>query len=192
MEILFYLSTGCLLVFMILAIYDGLFLHIWKYELFRREESTFEHKTHTIRAVLFPLIIWLLFINSNAISFWIGITLFIIDLIVLGADAYSEKDSRQSMGGLPRWEYILHLFANSFHFASIILIIATKINATEFGLTINETTNNNFGQQLIRLISVNIIPGAILLALFHVILIPPKGIQIWLHLKSRILQSSNN
>lgn len=29
------------------------------------------------------------------------------------------KDSRAFMGGLPRWEYIVHLLGNGFHFAAI-------------------------------------------------------------------------
>ena len=57
MEIIYYLSAIFLVLFMLLATYDGLYLHLWKYELFKREESSFEHKTHTIRAILFPLIV---------------------------------------------------------------------------------------------------------------------------------------
>ena len=46
MEILFLLSMICLIAFMFLATYDGAYLHLWKYELFNRKESEFEHKTH--------------------------------------------------------------------------------------------------------------------------------------------------
>lgn len=179
MEILFYLSTICLVIFMILATYDGFYLHIWKYELFNREESVFEHKTHTIRAILFPLIIWFLFINNDEISFWIGLTLITLDLIVLGIDAYSEKDSRQFMGGLPKWEYIIHLFANGFHFASIMLIIGTKIRINELNITLIQNLPNTLGSKLVEIISVNIVPGSILLALIHLIVLLPKGRMIW-------------
>lgn len=100
MEFLFFLASGCLIFFMVLATYEGFFLHIFKYELFNRQESTFEHKTHAIRAVLFPLIVWLLFINETSfIGFLIGIALVTLDLIVLGIDAHSEKESRSFMGG---------------------------------------------------------------------------------------------
>jgi hypothetical protein len=113
--------------------------------------------------------------------------------MVLGADAYSEGDNRKSIGGLPRWEYILHLFANSFHFASIFLIIATRVEITEIGIVINEIATTTFAQQLIQIISVNIISGAIVLAFVHFILILPKGIHIWnksvLWLKNRSLCS---
>ena len=72
MEILFLLSMICLIVFMILATYDGAYLHLWKYELFNQKGSQFEHETHTIRALLFPIIVWLLFIETTLIGFWIG------------------------------------------------------------------------------------------------------------------------
>ncbi|HBH05769.1 MAG TPA: hypothetical protein DDX92_04105 [Flavobacteriales bacterium] len=164
--------------------YDGIYLHIWKYELFKRAESVFEHKTHTIRSILFPLILWLLFLKSDAISFWAGIALFILDLITLGIDAYSERDSRKSLGGLPRWEYILHLFANSFHFAAIALIIATKIKVTSSGLYLNDVFVNSDARQMIEFISINIIPGAVLMGMLHVVLISHRGIRLWMHLKN--------
>ena len=133
-----------------------------------------------------------MFIHTDATSFWISIILISIDFLALGIDAYSEDDSRKSIGGLPRWEYILHLFANGFHVASIFLMIATKVEITETSFVINELATNTFAQQVIQFISVNIIPGAILLAFVHFILIFPKGIAIWsksvFWLKSRSLR----
>ncbi|WP_420572418.1 hypothetical protein [Kordia sp.] len=190
MDILFYLSTLCLLFFMVLATYDGFYLHIWKYELFKRTDSVLEHKTHTARAILFPLILWLLFINDDKASFWVSIALIVIDFIVLGIDAYSEKDSRKSIGGLPKWEYILHLFANSFHFAAIFLLLATKIEITETGIVINEFTVNSSAQKLLKMISVNMIPGAIVLGFVHLILLFPKGIHIWNTIASKVKRLS--
>lgn len=180
MEIIYYLSSLFLILFMLLATYDGLYLHLWKYKLFKKKESVFEHKTHTIRAILFPLIIWLLFINKDVFSFYIGITLVLIDLVVLAVDAYSEKDSRQFMGGLPKWEYIIHLFSNGFHFATTALLLTLRINITENGLSLSTiTTEISKGQEILNFISVQIIPGAIVMALLHIILISPKGIKLW-------------
>ncbi len=179
METIYYLSAMFLILFMLLATYDGLYLHLWRYELFKREESVFEHKTHTIRAVLFPLIVWFIFINMDNFSFYIGISLILLDLVVLAIDAYSEKKSRQFMDGLPKWEYIIHLFSNGFHFAAIALLLATRINVTENGLLLSTIVNISKGQELLNFISVNIIPGAILMALLHLFLIFPKGINLW-------------
>jgi len=180
MEILFYLSASFLILFMILATYDGFYLHLWKYELFNKDESIYEHKTHTIRAVLFPLIVWFLFIDTNVPScFYIGLGLVVIDLITLGMDAYAEEDSRKFMNGLPKWEYIIHLFSNSFHFAAIALILATRITIVNNTLGITTYIPESFGKELMQVIAVNIIPGSIVLALIHVVLIFPKGKSLW-------------
>jgi len=183
MEIIYYLSALFLVLFMLLATYDGLYLHLWKYELFKKEESIFEHKTHTVRAILFPLIVWLLFMNKDNFSFYVGISLVFIDLVVLAIDAYSEKDSRQFMGGLPKWEYIIHLFSNGFHFAAIALFLGTRIKLSEYGLSLRTNFIDSNAQELLDFISVNIIPGAIIMALLHLILIFPKGIKMWTKLK---------
>lgn len=180
MEIVYYLASFCLIAFMVLATYDGFYLHIWKYGLFNREESFFEHKMHTLRAILFPLIVWLLFINETSfMAFIIGISLVAIDMIVLAVDAYSEKESRSFMGGLPQWEYIVHLFANAFHFTTIILVLALKINVTTATIEFASLTIVTPAQEIFHFISVNIIPGAIILALTHVLLLVPKPRTIW-------------
>ena len=169
----------CLIAFMILATYDGAYLHLWKYELFNRKESLFEHKTHTIRAILFPLIVWFLVLNTDSISFWIGILLVIFDLIVLILDAYSEKESRSFMGGLRTWEYILHLFANGFHFAFIILIISTKIKFENSTLLYSNEFLKNSNFEIVQLIAVNILPGAIVLGIVHLLLMSKFGKKLW-------------
>ncbi|MDB4293210.1 hypothetical protein N9954_07340 [Maribacter sp.] len=180
MEILFYLATFCLVMFMVLATYDGFFLHLWKYQLFNRKESAFEHKTHTIRAVLFPLIVWLLFLNETSwLGFLIGVLLVILDLIVLGVDAYSEKESRSFMGGLPKWEYIIHLFSNAFHFSAIILVLGLKLTVTASTLQFVSNFSASPAYNLFTFVSSNIIPGALILAVLHFILMLKKPQAFW-------------
>lgn len=179
MEILFYLSSFCLILFMVLATYDGFYLHIWKYGLFNQKESIFEHKTHTIRAILFPLIVWFLFLSTTEIGFWIGIVLVLLDLIVLGIDAYAEGDSRKFMGGLPRWEYIIHLFANAFHFGAIILIVGIKMNILQLDSMLIQNLPETSASKWMIFVAENTIPGAMMLALLHVLVLFPKGKQVW-------------
>ncbi len=183
MEIIYYLSAASLILFMLLATYDGLYLHLWKYELFKREESLFEHKTHTVRAVLFPLMIWLLFINTDSFSFYVGISLLLTDLVVLAVDAYSEKDSRRFMGGLPRWEYIIHLFANGFHFSAVALLLGTRIKVSEAGLLINHSVSATDGAKLLGFIAAQAIPIATVVALLHLFLSFPTGVKAWNKIK---------
>ena len=187
MDILFYLATGCLILFMVLATYDGFYLHIFKYHLFDRTESLFEHKIHTVRAILFPLIVWLLFINeSNFTLFLVGIALVVLDMVVLGIDAYHEKESRSFMGGLPKWEYIVHLFANGFHFSAIVLVLAIRIDVSEGALLFVDTVVTSQAHALFQFIAVNVIPGAILLAILHFILMLEKPKAIWFNYRAKI------
>ncbi|WP_273565401.1 hypothetical protein [Maribacter halichondriae] len=187
MEILFYLATLCLLLFMVLATYDGLYLHIFKFGLFNRDESIFEHKTHTVRAILFPLIVWFLFINETSfIRFLIGIALVGLDLIVLVIDAYSEKDSRSFMGGLPRWEYIIHLFSNAFHFSAIVLVLALKLEIIGSNIVFVNNIPPSTAHEIFTFVSVNVIPGAIILALLHFILMLKKPRAIWNSYRTKI------
>ncbi len=180
MDILFYLASACLVLFMVLATYDGFYLHLWKYQLFNQEESIFEHKTHTIRAILFPAIVWLLMVNeTSSVLFLIGLVLVTIDLIVLAIDAYSEKDSRDFMGGLPRWEYIIHLFSNAFHFSAIVLVLAIKIDVTATTISFVEAIPASSAKNLFAFIGANVIPGAVVLAILHVILLLEKPKGIW-------------
>lgn len=185
MEILFLLSAICLILFIILATYDGAYLHLWKYELFNHKESIFEHKTHTLRSLLFPFIIWLVFINTNHICFMVGLTLVFLDLIVLGVDAYAEKDSRSFMNGLPRWEYILHLFVNSLHFSAIILVVATRLKFEVDGITYSTKFITTNGFKTIQFIALNILPGAILLAILHFLLMFEFGKVYWKIFRSK-------
>ncbi len=180
MEIIFVLATFCLVLFMILATYDGFYLHIFKYGLFNHVESVFEHKTHTARAVLFPLIVWALFINeTNFFIFLAGLGLVLLDLIVLAIDAYSEKESRSFMGGLPRWEYIIHLFSNAFHFSAIVLVLALKIKITESGLVFVNAFTDSVAKELFTFVSVNVIPGAVVLGVLHFLLMLKRPQAIW-------------
>ena len=128
MEVAFIISSVLIVLFALLALYDGFYLHILKYKLHTNPESKNEHLTHTVRAILFPCILYFLFLNQDSdISFYIGMFIVVVDSIVLGTDAFLEENSRQFMGGLPRWEYILHLFVNGFHFSSIAVFLSVKL-----------------------------------------------------------------
>lgn len=183
MEIILFLCSFCILGFLVLATYDGAYLHLWKYELFNHSESKFEHKTHTIRALLFPIIIYLLFLGGTAPLFYLGTFLACIDLIVLGFDAYAETDSRKFMGGLPRWEYIIHLFANAFHFSTVILAIGACVNIDIASINYQAINyESSMGKVLIFIVH-NSIPGAALLAIAHLLLTTDLGKKYWAMIK---------
>lgn len=178
MDFAFFLLTFLLGSFALLAVYDGLFLHILKYELHMHKESKNEHVTHTVRAFLFVGILYFLFLNQDSnVGFIIGLTMVIIDIIVLGIDAYMEHDSRIFMGGLPRWEYILHLFVNGLHFASIAVMLALKIELVDGHVIFVQGLSNFKGYDLFRILVVNLLPGSILIAFTHLLVMSPKVAQ---------------
>lgn len=186
MEIAIIISSFLLILFTVLALYDGFYLHILKYQLFNQPESKTEHIIHTIRAVLFPAILYFLFLkqDSNS-SFLIGISIVLIDIIVLAADAFLEKDSRQFMGGLPRWEYIVHLFVNGFHFASIAVYLSIKLTIENGEIMITSITHSSTSE-LFNTLILNLLPGAVLMAIFHILLCIPKTTNVWNNLTNKI------
>jgi hypothetical protein len=172
MEIIYIAAAVSLTAFMLLATYDGFYLHLWKYRLYARKESSFEHLTHTIRAILFPLIVVFMLINQTSfVLFLTGTLIAVFDFVVLAIDAYSEKDSRKFMGGLPRKEYIIHLFSNGFHYGFIILILCLKLNwQTDMLLLVPIVAEGNFAAQFLMFVAENAVPGAVILAILHVLL----------------------
>ncbi|WP_141116755.1 hypothetical protein [Elizabethkingia anophelis] len=158
-----------------MAVFDGVFLHLYKYRLYQHEESRFEHLTHTIRAVLFTCILISLFINiGNNNLFLFGCILIAVDIITLLVDAYVEKDSRAFMGGLPRWEYIVHLLVNGFHFAAIAVFLVIKININTDGISLTESFQQIENYQTFKIIALNLLPGAIIISLVHIMVYVPK------------------
>lgn len=187
MEILLYLLATCLSFFAVLGIIDGFYLHIWRFRLHEHPESRFEHLTHTARAMFFPGIVYCLFLFPNTPGMYqAGLLLVLADIVVLTIDAYSEKDSRAFMGGLPRWEYILHLFVNGFHFGAILMFLGLKFSIEPAGITVREVDFSTSAGRLVHWLAVNILPGAILLAILHVWVSLPYG-RAWWETKRRQL-----
>jgi hypothetical protein len=103
MEIALITAIILLVGFVVLAMFDGFYLHLIRYKLYAHPESRNEHIFHTIRAMLFPLIVGFLYLETSDMAFYIGMAIVLVDIGILGLDAYVEKDSRAFMGGLPRW-----------------------------------------------------------------------------------------
>lgn len=154
-----------LVLFATLAIIDGFYLHLWKFKLYRQKESRQEHLVHTVRALIFPFILVLVFLYDFSGWLWYAALGFVLlDIMVLTLDMYMEKDSRAFMGGLPRWEYILHMFVNGFHFAGIALVIATK---SPMAWQWSYIPHAEPYHEYLTVLAKNLLPGAVLLGLLH-------------------------
>lgn len=187
MEIAFIISIILLTLFALLGLYDGFYLHIFKYKLYEHRESHTEHVMHTIRGILFPAILYFLYLkNDCTTSFYIGMGLVLTDILTLGVDAFVEKDSRVFMGGLPRWEYIVHLFVNGFHFAAIAVFLVIKLNFANNGIELRTDFSTVEHYPAFLWLVKNLIPGGILMSLIHLLVLFPRTEQYWSRLRRKI------
>jgi hypothetical protein len=161
------ISTALLLGFALLGVMDGVYFHFWKHKLPTHPASRYEHKLHTLRAVAFPFIIYFLYAhNFGGLYLWLGAFFAGFDLIILGMDVVAEFGSRESLGGLPRTEYLIHIFANGFHFASIALILSIKpVSAWNYSSQI--LLDGSYPWFTVSVANV-LITGGILVALTHI------------------------
>lgn len=121
------ISFVFLVLFLLVATADGIYFHLWKYRLYARRESLYEHQLHTVRAFLFiPIVFFLYFANFGGIALWAGVFFVALDLIVEMLDVFCENDSRAALGGLTSLEYAAHVAATTFRIASLTLILAAK------------------------------------------------------------------
>lgn len=186
MELGFAIAIITMVLFGILATYDGFYLHIFKYRLYEHPESKFEHLSHTIRAVLFPFILYYLFLSDNLIAFYAGLLFVALDVLTMSVDAYVEKDSRTFMGGLPRWEYIVHLFVNGFHFASIAVFLMLKLGVEQGSIIVrNDFEAIDAYRDFIWLIE-NLMPGAIVMGLLHIMVAFKTSATLWNKARNKI------
>jgi hypothetical protein len=187
MEIALFVAGIALLLYVLLAFYDGFILHIFKYRLYQREESRKEHLTHTLRAILFPFIAYYLFAKPACnTAFFVAIAAVTLDLFVMLWDAYLEKDSRAFMGGLPRWEYILHLLVNGFHFVSVAAGLILRLDLTSEGIVLVDALTALPQYDLFRAFVLNLLPGAVLLAILHVLVLFPTSAALWDRYRDRV------
>ena len=162
------LSIIFLILFALVAAIDGLYYHLWKYRLFARKESIFEHRLHTIRAFLFIPIVYLLFYgNFTGVLLWAGLLVVGIDLIVELVDVFSENDSRAGLGGLTSAEYAAHVTATTFRIAALSFAIAAKPAAV---WSLGESAATYEVPQLVQFIAFNIMTGNLAVGLLHVAL----------------------
>jgi hypothetical protein len=120
-------ATVFLILFGIVAAFDGLYLHLWKYRLYARAESLSEHKLHTLQGILFaPVVFFLFYKDFGGWALWAGVLFIALEQIVEIMDVLSEKDSRAGLGGLSSTEYAAHAVAITARTAAIALALAAK------------------------------------------------------------------
>ena len=144
---------ACLALLAFIALIDGVGVHLVRERLHRRPESRTEHLLHTGRAFLFPPILFFFF---GGAGFSLGIVFLALDQVLEVADMAIERRSRAYSGGLRTSEYLLHGTALTLRGAAIAFSVAA---ATPSPAVVS------FVELLL--------PGAILGAILHVVLMVP-------------------
>ncbi len=161
-------STILLAVFAMLSIFDGVFYHLWKFKLQEREDSKFEHLTHTGRALLFiPTLILIYTVGVAGFWAWIAVLVLGLDLIVEILDVLNEKKSRETLGGLPSREYLLHIILTTVRVAALTTAFAAMpLDVWSLGISLQITVPG-----ISKFVAYNLLPGAFLVAALHIYLI---------------------
>ena len=116
-----------LIIFTLVASIDGFYFHLYKYKLYTRKESIYEHFLHTLNSFFFPFTIVLLFIfNVSGILLWLSIILTLITLVIEFVDVFEEKKSRENIGGLSSLEYAMHFSMSGLRATYTTIILAGK------------------------------------------------------------------
>ena len=106
--------------------FDAIYYHIIKFRLASRPESRAETRTHIARGLVIGIAVLLLaHFEPRGLWFWAIAGLFAVDFFNSAIDAYLERDSRASLGGLPRLEYIIHLTGATF-MGAIAVVFLTR------------------------------------------------------------------
>jgi hypothetical protein len=145
--------VACLVLLALIALLDGVVVHLVRERLHRRPGSRVEHLLHTGRALVFPLILFCFFGRAG---FTLGIAALIVDQVLEIADMTIERRSRAYSGGLRTSEYLLHGAALTLRSAAIACSFAAGTPSPA----------------VVSLVEV-LLPGAILGAILHVVLIIP-------------------
>lgn len=120
------ISSLCLLLFTTIAGIDGLYFHLYRYRLYERPASRYEHLLHTINAVLFVPLTALLFCGQPlGLWRWLVAALFLTSLAVEVADVRCEKASRLDLGGLTTSEYLMHFLMSGLRFGCVLPLLCS-------------------------------------------------------------------
>jgi hypothetical protein len=97
----------------LIGIIDVAYFHLYKFRLFAQPGSVAEEVTHLARHLTFlGIVATILFVRPVELAGQIVIALFAFDVVNTAVDVVLERRSRETLGGLPSLEYLLHVLAS--------------------------------------------------------------------------------
>ena len=163
---LIWLSLALMIAFFGVAAVDGVYFHLWKFRLFAHPESRVEHARHTVRAILAPAIVWLLYVAPPGPLLTVGV-LIGLDQLAAVADVLIEPKSRKSHGGLPRTEFQAHVLATVAHLGALALAIVGRL---QLAADASPAFSIN-----VKIVASALVMGAVPVAALHLALLHPAG-----------------
>ena len=176
------MSGFLLLAFTAIASLDGLYLHLYKFKLYRHPQSLFEHKLHTLNAVLFPGSVFCLFTSWGVgLVLWAGVVLTLLTFAIELRDVWCEPESRAWQGGLTGFESFLHFAMGLLRCAFSCFILASRssaawnMNAVNADFA-NASSSNPWAvalnlPQWLEVAALAIVASGIGIAILHIVLI---------------------
>ena len=165
-----HLVTAVLAVaYAILAAIDGVWLHLWRYRLYRHAPG--EHALHTVRAVLFIGVVALLLMGwTHGFLLWCGVLLAVADLGLVAWDAALETRSRSFQRGLPAGEAALHTVLQVLHASVLVWAITIRPWPAWSGVLVVEASPG----PVAHLLLLAVLAGGVVVALIHLALLRPS------------------
>ena len=102
-----------LLLTSFLGAFDVFYYHIYTFKLYKQPSSVYEQLTHLARAAIFVAVVGVIaFFPSQTWARDTVLFLGALDLLNNAVDVLLERDSRAPLGGLPSFEYLIHILAS--------------------------------------------------------------------------------
>ena len=120
------IAAVCMVLFTAIASIDGLYFHLFRYRLYDRPASRYEHRLHTANSLLFVPLTALLFC-AEPLGLWrqLVLALFLGSFVIEILDVRCEEDSRRDLGGLTTSEYLMHFLMSGLRFGSVVPLLAS-------------------------------------------------------------------
>jgi hypothetical protein len=149
-------ASLCLLALAVFGAWDGIVVHLVQEKLPWREHSRLEHGIHTVRALLFPLILATFFVSKTTLM--VGLVLIALDQGAEVWDMAIERKSRAHSGGLRSFEYVLHGGMITLRSAGVAFALSARSSPAEALIPVGTLASW-------------LLPGSVLVAVFHVALL---------------------
>ncbi|MCB0405295.1 MAG: hypothetical protein KDD51_10960 [Bdellovibrionales bacterium] len=126
-ETIYLSAVVSLVLFAVIGVFDGVYYHLYRYNLQSHPEARLEHWIHTLRAFVFAAFSLLIFVmNVGGKLLWVAVGLVALDVILEAIDILVEKEARAKLGGISSGEALVHVMATACKSVALALMAVAK------------------------------------------------------------------